>query len=155
MNPHPQMISNRVKPNAILPLYVQLGRTVIRQKFLVVPNLSVPCILGCDFIDREVENISPRHRHIQMKDGERVHLGRRRPRHLSKEAAKPKRVAPRFYQPIRVAKRVVLKPGHTTMVSVTTAAAGLQILTPKPSVMDDRGVQIANGVVLYPTTRTV
>jgi len=82
-----------------------------------------------------------------MKDGERVHLGRRRPRHLSEEAAKPKRVAPRFYQPIRVAKRVVLKPGHKTMVSVTTAAAGLQILTPKPSLMDDRGVQMANGVV--------
>ena len=42
---------------------------------------------------------------------------------------------------------MVLKPGQTTIVSVTTAAAGLHALTPKPSLMLDKGIQMANGGV--------
>jgi len=150
--PHPGMKivdanGNRVKPTAVVLLYVQVGRSTVRQRFLVVPNLSVPCILGCDFIDREVENISPKHRYIIMGDGERVHIGKRRPKYLSESSVRPKYIAPRFYHPIKMAKRTLLQPGHTTLVSVTTAAAGLQILTPKPSLMLDKRVQMANGVV--------
>jgi len=81
-----------------------------------------------------------------MNDGERVHIGRRRPKHLSEASVKPKQGPPRFYHSIRVAKRTVLKPGHTTLVPVTTLAAGLQVLIPKPSLMWDKRIQMANGV---------
>jgi len=137
----------KVLPTAVVLLHVQVGRTVVKQRFLVVSNLSVPAILGCDFIDRELETISPRHRHIVMNDGERVHIGRRSPKQLAEAAVKPQPVSTRTRYTIRVSERTVLQPGTTTMVSVTTAAAGLQTLIPKASLMRDKGVQMANGVV--------
>jgi len=44
-----------------------------------------------------------------MNDEERVHIGKRRPKHLLEASVKPKQVPPRFYHPIRVTKRTMLK----------------------------------------------
>jgi len=138
---------NRINSTAVVNLHLQVRGTMLKQRFLVVPNLSVPCVLGCDFIDCEIDNISPRNRYIILNDGDRVHIGRRRPRHTPESAYRPKKVVSKFYHSIRVAKRTVLESGHTTIVPVTTAAAGLRILTPRPSLMADMGVQMANEVV--------
>ena len=34
-----------LNPEAIIPLYVRMGKTVMQSLFVVVRNLSVPCIL--------------------------------------------------------------------------------------------------------------
>ncbi len=51
---------HRIPSDDVVALYVPLGARVRRVKFLVVYNLSVLCILGCEFLDRHasLSNVS-------------------------------------------------------------------------------------------------
>ena len=106
-NPKPGMRvldanGNRIPPRAIVHLHLQVGGLLVKQKFLVVDNLSVPCIIGCDFIDKHIETIHPRKRYVVLSNEERIHIGRRRPSQLSEEAPKPRYWPPRRKPPIKL-----------------------------------------------------
>jgi Retroviral aspartyl protease len=53
-----------LKFRGVVELALQLGELVVRTRLAVVSHLSVPCILGCDFIDRHVKAIVPKERRI-------------------------------------------------------------------------------------------
>jgi hypothetical protein len=47
---------------------------VRRVRFFVVPCLSVPCILGCHFINTHVLGIFPRRKRVELRDSGAVSL---------------------------------------------------------------------------------
>jgi len=115
-----------------------------------VPNFSVLGIMGCDFINPELETISSKHRNIVMNYGERVHFRRRSSKQLAEATVNPQHVNTRTLYTIIVSERTVLQSRATTIVSETAAAAGFETLIPKASPIRDKGVQMADRMVNMP-----
>jgi hypothetical protein len=53
----------RMPVKGVVSLVTQVGKLVRRVRFYVVPCLSVPCILGCHFINAHVVGIVPREKY--------------------------------------------------------------------------------------------
>ncbi len=51
---------------------VQVGTFCVRTRFLVVPNLAIPCILGTAYTNRYVKTIRCRERMVELLDGSQV-----------------------------------------------------------------------------------
>jgi len=56
--------NNRVVTKHAIHLYLDTGGVRLFDRFLVSDNLSVPCILGTEFIEQNIEAILPRLRKI-------------------------------------------------------------------------------------------
>jgi hypothetical protein len=50
----------RLLQKGSITLTVQLGTIKVQARFIVVKRLAVECILGCQFIDRQVQAIYPK-----------------------------------------------------------------------------------------------
>ena len=59
---------NPLRIKGAVLLYVQIGSYKVRIRFVVASNLSVPCILGCNFIDCHVEAILPKEQRLTLRD---------------------------------------------------------------------------------------
>jgi len=60
--------NNRLVTKYAIHLYVDTGGVRLFDRFLVSDNLSVPCILGTQFIEQNIEAILPRLRKIVWKE---------------------------------------------------------------------------------------
>jgi hypothetical protein len=50
----------RLLQNGNITFTVQLGTIKVQARFIVVESLAAECILGCQFIDRQVQAIHPK-----------------------------------------------------------------------------------------------
>jgi len=60
--------NNRFVTRYAIHLYVDTRRVRLFDRFLVSDNLSVPCILGTEFIEQNIETILPRLRKIVWQE---------------------------------------------------------------------------------------
>jgi len=60
--------NNRLATKYATHLYVDTGGVRLFERFLVSDNLSVPCILGTEFIEQNIEAILPRLRKIVWQE---------------------------------------------------------------------------------------
>jgi len=60
--------NNRLVTKYAIHLYVDTGGVRLFERFLVSDNLSVPCILGTEFIEQNIEAILPRVRKIVWQE---------------------------------------------------------------------------------------
>jgi hypothetical protein len=58
----------RMPLKGVVVLVTQVGELVRRVRFYVVSTLSVPCILGCHFINTHVQGIFPREQRIDLRE---------------------------------------------------------------------------------------
>jgi hypothetical protein len=49
-----------------ITLTVQLGTIKVQARFIVVESLAAECILGCQFIDRQVQAIHPKEKRVTL-----------------------------------------------------------------------------------------
>jgi len=59
---------NRLVTKYAIHLYLDTGGVRLFDRFLVADNLSVPCILGIEFIEQNIEGILPRLRKIVLHE---------------------------------------------------------------------------------------
>jgi hypothetical protein len=52
-----------------ITLTVQLGTIKVQARFIVVEGLAAECILGCQFIDRQVQAIYPKQKRVTLANG--------------------------------------------------------------------------------------
>ena len=52
-----------------ITLTVQLGTLKVQARFIVVESLAAECILGCQFIDRQVQAILPKEKRVTLANG--------------------------------------------------------------------------------------
>jgi len=71
--------NNRLVTEYAIHMYVDTGGVRIFDRFLVSDNLSVPCILGTEFIERNIEGILPHFRKIVWQEHVRCTEERPRP----------------------------------------------------------------------------
>jgi hypothetical protein len=55
---------SRIRQKGVISLFVELGRLRLKARFLVIAELAVECILGCQFIDRHVQSTIPKEKRI-------------------------------------------------------------------------------------------
>jgi len=60
--------NNRLVTKYAKHLYVDTGGVRLSERFLVSDNSSVPCILGTEFIEQNIEGILPRSRKIVWQE---------------------------------------------------------------------------------------
>jgi len=60
--------NNRLVTKYAIHLYVDTGGVRLFDRFLVTDNMSVPCILGTEFIEQNIEGILPRLRKIVWQE---------------------------------------------------------------------------------------
>jgi transposase InsO family protein len=129
----------------VIVLIVQVGDLRTRVRFYVTAGLAVPCILGCNFIDRHVRSIMPGERRVELREGGSVAITEGSPG--SKESRKdepPASATPSTK--VRVAKAILLPPRSEAHVTVQTASVGLRFLQNKASTSESLGITMANGV---------
>jgi hypothetical protein len=129
----------------VIVLIVQVGHLRTRVRFYVTAGLAVPCILGCNFIDRHVKSILPGDRRVELHDGGSVAISENSPRSLDPPGNPPTATTTPSTK-VRVAKAVQLPPRSETHVTVQTASTGLRFLQSKASTIDSLGITMANGV---------
>ncbi len=66
VGPFRSATSNPHKIRGEVSLYIQIGTYRVRTRFTVTANLSVPCIVGCEFIDRHMEAIHLREQKVVL-----------------------------------------------------------------------------------------
>ena len=147
---------NRLKPEAIVPLYVKMGKTMMRSLFVVVKGLSVACILGCTFLRRQVKAIFPGEESLLLHSGQLIPFATKAstpaPKQWPFSKKSPTEIRLKRTHPnrethfLRVAARRTLSPGEQAAVWITCPAMGLCYLNPRRLSNAYAGVQLANGV---------
>ena len=115
----------RMPARGVIILYVQVGNLVKRVRFYVTPGLGVPCILGCTFINLHVRSIHPKERRVDLNEGGSIAI-------TSGVSACHAVTPTRERIPsnkVRIAQRTVIPARCEVHVAVTTAIAGLCLLT--------------------------
>ncbi len=132
-------------PNPVarsIRLLVQVGSLAVRVRFLVVRDMSIPCILGTAYMERHVEAIHCRGKLLELSDksvvaisefGSDVPDGRAPPA----EAPSSK---------LKVAFGIRIPSCGEALVPVQTARAGLVFLQTMDNLYSRNGITMANGV---------
>ena len=134
----------RLHQRGTVSLHVEIGRLRVRAQFLVVQNLAADCILGCQFINRQVQAILPKEKQIRLIDGSSIPILRDiDPLVPRQEPSGPPVVVS---TKVRVARFVTI-PAHAEVpVQVQCAAPGVRFLQAYHRPHDHTGVSLANGV---------
>ena len=115
----------RMPVKGVVALTVQVGEMVRRVRFIVASSLSVPCILGCHFINAHVYGIFPRERRVDLREGGSISL-------LGKfDACRPSQAALSVTpasNKVRLARTVAIAPRTEAHVQVVCAVSGLCLL---------------------------
>jgi hypothetical protein len=109
----------------------RVGNHTTEVPFLVLKNLAVPFISGCDYIDDHVRNLKPGVGRLTLTDGSQVSLIR-------------KPVTP-FPAPVRCASQRILPSWSETTVLVVSPAEGLCRLAAQQRA-STRVYQMADGI---------
>jgi RNase H-like domain found in reverse transcriptase/Reverse transcriptase (RNA-dependent DNA polymerase)/Integrase zinc binding domain/Integrase core domain/Chromo (CHRromatin Organisation MOdifier) domain/Retroviral aspartyl protease len=129
-----------VTSKGVVVLHVQVGDLRTRVRFYVTSGLAVPCILGCNFIDRHVRAILPGERKFELKEGGCVAITEN-----PIKGNKPT-IGQTPSSKVRVATSRLLPPRSETPVRVQSASAGLRFLQNRSTTLESTGVTMANGV---------
>jgi hypothetical protein len=106
-----QDASGKVTQNVgTIYLNIHVGQEQKRLRFLVMKNLAVPMILGCEFLDEHVKSIYPKEKRVELQSGQSLPLYTRLIRRLP--------------TPVYVAQNVVLAPYSETNIMVHTDNEG-------------------------------
>jgi hypothetical protein len=127
-----------------ITLTVQLGTIKVHARFIVVEGLASECILGFQFIDRQVQAILPNEERVTLANGSLIPIIHYSgPQLVVKQATPPKELPPSTK--VRVSRMIVLPPRSECVVPVQCAAPGLRFLQAR--LRDNAaGVHMANGV---------
>jgi hypothetical protein len=100
-----------------IPITVASLNTTVR--FVVVSQLAVPMLLGCDFINTHVKTINPKDASVTLSDDSQVPLlSRIQSKHLVNQAT------------VRCSKSVTIAPYTEAVIRVKSPIAGLCTLHP-------------------------
>jgi Retroviral aspartyl protease len=117
----------------VLTLCVQLGQLKARSKFIVMKHLTAGCILGCQFIDRNVKSILPKKRRVPLNDGSSVAILQSTPdRDIGTDPtdqnAMRKTRTPQASTKVRVSRFGTIPARSEGFVDVQCEATGLRFL---------------------------
>jgi Retroviral aspartyl protease len=114
----------RILQKENITLTVQLGTIKVQTRFIVVEGLAAECILGCQFIDRQVQAILQKEKRITLANGCFIPIIHDSGPHLVwGQTTSPKELPPSTK--VRVAKMIALHPRSECLVPVQCAAPGL------------------------------
>jgi hypothetical protein len=127
-----------------ITLTVQLGTIKVQARFIVVEGLAAECILGCQFIDRQVQAMLPKEKRVTLTNGSVIPIiGDSGPPVCGRQPTPPKELPPSTK--FRVSKMIALPPRSECVVPIQCAAPGLRFLQAR--LRDNAaGVQMANRV---------
>jgi hypothetical protein len=129
----------------VIVLIVQVGHLRTRVRFYVTAGLAVPCILGCNFINRHVKSILTGDRRVELQDWGSVAISGTSPRNIDPPGNTPTtNMTPSTK--VQVAKAVQIPPRSEAHVTVQTASTGLRFLQSKASTVDSLGITMANRI---------
>ena len=127
-----------------ITLTVQLGTIKVQARFIVVEGLAAECILGCQFIDRQVQAIHPKEKRVTLANGSVIPIIHDSGPPVCERSPMPPKELPPSTK-VRVSKMIVLPPRSECVVPVQCAAPGLRFLQAR--LRDNAtGVHMANGV---------
>jgi hypothetical protein len=141
-----------LKTEGVVTLFVRVGTQTTRQQFIVVENLAVSVILGCQFCDTHVEAIRPRKKDVVLDDGSTVPIirnptaVRRCLNPLTKAVSAPAKVKKRSEERVWACRKTELKPNAHTWVPVSSHASGTVFLEPHELLYQKYRCLAANGV---------
>ena len=135
----------------LISLPIQVGTYKATITFVAVGRLSADIILGCDFLDNHTEWIGTKSKSPILAEGTEVPIIRRPAGKLeSSQAPPPWDQCPRRreipHSRVRVARRIILPPQSETVVSATSADAGLFFLLPDQRLFDRCRALLSNGI---------
>jgi Retroviral aspartyl protease len=106
-----------------ITLTVQLGTIKVQARFIVVESLAAECILGCQFIDRQVQAIHPKEKRVTLSNGSVIPIIHDSGAPVcARQPPPPKELPPSTK--VRVSKMIVLPPRSECVVPVQCTAPG-------------------------------
>jgi hypothetical protein len=118
----------KLRQKGVIILCVQVGQLRLKTKFIVFEELAAECILGCQFINRNVQTILPKDRKVVLSDGSVISILHDSEIHTPQDRQTVKSTELVPSNQVRVAKFATLTPRSETHVLVQCAAPGLKFL---------------------------
>jgi hypothetical protein len=117
----------RLLQKGIITLTVQMGTIKVQARFIVVEGLAAECNLGCHLIDRQVQAILPKEKHVTLANGSVIPIIHDFGPHLvGRQTTPPKELPPSTM--VRVAEVIVLPPRSECVVPVQCTTPGLRFM---------------------------
>ena len=143
--------NRRVQIIGTINLVLRIGDRSETVRFNVVERLGTDVIVGCDYLDKNVEAIRPRKRVVELDDGTTVPILGRGTRSKTLQGTIPEEEqlpskAPRASRKITVTKPATLKPNSQTWVEVSTQTSGLVLVEPNKKLYDSHMCLAGNGI---------
>jgi len=142
--------NNRLIENYAIHMYIDFGCAKVPDRFFVAEHLSVPCILGTEFMDNHVEAIFTRLKKVVWQD----HVGdvtknlRQTPILATLLANKWERSWEDQPAEVRACRQVRVKGRMEEWVMATCATPGLVTISPNIRLCRHKSVAVARGVEL-------
>lgn len=140
-----------VKVKGATVLTVALGEYTSRAPFLFVERVSTNVILGCDCIERNVEEIVPNNRMLVLKDNTKVLIHRIAWREWKPPS--PMRATPIERNPLRhcrhiyAARRMSVSPQGEKVIGARYKDVGELLLEPGELLFTRITVRVTNGLI--------
>jgi len=142
--------NNRLIANYAIHLYMDVGCAKVFDRFFVAEQLSVPCILGTEFMDNHVDAIVTRLKKVVWKD----HVGgvsrnlKRTPILATLLANTWERSWEDHPAKVRACRQVRVKGRMEEWVMATCATARLVTISPNIRLYRHKSVAVARGVAM-------
>jgi len=142
--------NNRLVTKYAIHLYVDTGGVRPFDRFLVADNLSVPCILGTEFIEQTIEGILPRLRKIIWQD--HVRCTEEQPRPTPILACLNDSTWDRHWQDkparVRACKQVRVSGHKEEWIMATCDTPGMVAITPNIRLCRHKSMTVARGIAI-------
>jgi hypothetical protein len=134
----------RLHQRGTISLHVEIVRLRVRAQFLLAENLAADCILGCQFINHQVQAILPKEKQILLIDGSAIPILRDvDPLVPRQEPSVPPVVVS---TKVRVTRFVTILAHAEVPVQVQCAAPGVRFFQAYHRPHDHTVVSLTNGV---------
>jgi len=141
---------NRLVTEYAIHMYVDTRGVRIFDRFLESDNLSVPCILGTEFIERNIEGILPRLRKIVWQ--EHVRCMKELPRPTPILASLNDSAWDRHWQDkparVRACKQVRVNGHKEEWIMATCDTPGMVTITPNIRLCRHKSMAVARGIAI-------
>jgi len=142
--------NNRLVTKHAIHLYVDTGGVRLFDRFLVADNLSVPCILGTEFIEQNIEGILPRLRKIVWQEHVRCTEEQSRPTPIL--ACLNDSARDRHWQDkparVRACKQVRVNGHKEEWIMATCDTPGMVTITPNTRLCRHKTMAVARGIAI-------
>jgi len=142
--------NNRLVTKYAINLYVDTGGVRLFDRFLVFDNLSVPCILGTEFIEQNIEAILPRLRKIVWQ--EHVRCTEELPRQTPILACLNDSAWDRYWQDkperVRACKQVRVDGQQEEWIMATCDTPGMVCITPNARLCRHTSMAVLRGLAI-------